>query len=457
MSSLAKVLIIDDEEDILLSLRMFLRNQVALVHTEHNPNLIPRLLRKEDYDVILLDMNYRKGETSGNDGLRWLEKILELKPDASVIVITAFADVDLAVEAIKLGAIEFVEKPWRNQKLLSTILTVYELNKSRKTVNKLEQKQKILSDTLDQSFTEIIGESDPMKKVFKTIDKVGKTDANILLLGENGTGKELIARALHRSSPRADEVFINVDLGAIPESLFESELFGHVKGAFTDAYQDRAGRFEVASGGTLFLDEIGNLSLPLQAKLLTVLQNRKIQKVGSSQSQEIDIRLICATNMPLYEMVKEGKFRQDLLYRINTVEVLLPALRDRGMDITLLSDHYLTIFCRKYQKSDLKFCEAAKNKLLEYNWPGNIRELRHAVERAVILSEENSLQPEDFMFLKPNEADQTTAIENYNLEELEQWAIKRTLTKNKGNISKAALELGITRAALYRRMEKHGL
>ena len=457
MSSLAKVLIIDDEEDILLSLRMFLRNQVALVHTEHNPNLIPRLLRKEDYDVILLDMNYRKGETSGNDGLRWLEKILELKPDASVIVITAFADVDLAVEAIKLGAIEFVEKPWRNQKLLSTILTVYELNKSRKTVNKLEQKQKILSDTLDQSFTEIIGESDPMKKVFKTIDKVGKTDANILLLGENGTGKELIARALHRASPRAEEVFINVDLGAIPESLFESELFGHVKGAFTDAYQDRSGRFEVASGGTLFLDEIGNLSLPLQAKLLTVLQNRKIQKVGSSQSQEVDIRLICATNMPLYDMVKEGRFRQDLLYRINTVEVMLPSLRQRGDDITLLSEHYLIMFCRKYQKTNLKFCKAAKVKLLEYDWPGNIRELRHAVERAVILSEGNSLQPEDFMFLKPNEIDQTTAIENYNLEELEQWAIKRTLTKNKGNISKAALELGITRAALYRRMEKHGL
>ena len=267
----------------------------------------------------------------------------------------------------------------------------------------------------------------------------------------------MIARALHRASPRAEEVFINVDLGAIPESLFESELFGHVKGAFTDAYQDRSGRFEVASGGTLFLDEIGNLSLPLQAKLLTVLQNRKIQKVGSSQSQEVDIRLICATNMPLYDMVKEGRFRQDLLYRINTVEVILPALRQRGEDITLLSEHYLSMFCRKYQKSDLEFCGAAKNKLLEYNWPGNIRELRHAVERAVILSEGNSLQPEDFMFLKPNEADKTAAIENYNLEELEQWAIKRTLTKNKGNISKAALELGITRAALYRRMEKHGL
>ncbi len=457
MASPAKVLIIDDEEDILLSLRMFLRNQVALVHTEHNPNLIPRLLRKENYDVILLDMNYRKGETSGNDGLRWLEKILELKPDASVIVITAFADVDLAVEAIKLGAIEFVEKPWRNQKLLSTILTVYELNKTRRTVNKLEQKQKVLSDTIDQPFTEIIGESEPMKKVFKTIGKVGKTDANILILGENGTGKELIARALHRASPRSEEVFISVDLGAIPESLFESELFGHVKGAFTDAYQDRAGRFEVASGGTLFLDEIGNLSLPLQAKLLTVLQNRKIQKVGSSQSQDVDIRLICATNMPLYEMVKEGRFRQDLLYRINTVELMLPALRERGEDITLLSQHYLNTFARKYQKSELKLSTSSKSKLLDYAWPGNIRELRHAVERAVILSEGNSLQPEDFMFLKSNDAEKTASLENYNLEELEQWAIKRTLTKHKGNISKAALELGITRAALYRRMEKHGL
>lgn len=453
----AKVLIIDDEEDILLSLRMFLRNQVALVHTEHNPNLIPRLLRKEDYDVILLDMNYRKGETSGNDGLRWLEKILELKPNASVIVITAFADVDLAVEAIKLGAIEFVEKPWRNQKLLSTILTVYELSKTRKTVNKLEQQQKALADTIDQPFTKIVGESEPMQQVFKTIEKVGNTDANVLILGENGTGKELIARALHRASPRANEVFISVDLGAIPESLFESELFGHVKGAFTDAYQDRNGRFEVASGGTLFLDEIGNLSLPLQAKLLTVLQNRTIQKVGSSELLEVDIRLICATNMPLYDMVREHQFRQDLLYRINTVELTLPPLRKRGQDILLLSQHYLSTFSKKYQKPDISLAKKTKNKLLDYGWPGNIRELRHAVERAIILSEGNELQPEDFMFLKANDKEEATALENYNLEELEHWAIKRTLTKHKGNISQAALELGITRAALYRRMEKHGL
>jgi len=453
----AKVLIIDDEEDILLSLRMFLRNQVALVHTEHNPNLIPRLLRKEAYDVILLDMNYRKGETSGNDGLRWLEKILELKPNASVIVITAFADVDLAVEAIKLGAIEFVEKPWRNQKLLSTILTVYELSKTRKTVNKLEQQQKVLSDTIDQPFTKIVGNSEPMQQVFRTIEKVGNTDANVLILGENGTGKELIARALHRASPRANEVFISVDLGAIPESLFESELFGHVKGAFTDAYQDRNGRFEVASGGTLFLDEIGNLSLPLQAKLLTVLQNRTIQKVGSSELLAVDIRLICATNMPLYDMVRENQFRQDLLYRINTVELTLPPLRQRGQDILLLSQHYLSSFTKKYQKPNLKLGKSTQNKLLGYGWPGNIRELRHAVERAVILSEGDELAPEDFMFLKSNDTEESAALENYNLEELEHWAIKRTLTKHKGNISQAALELGITRAALYRRMEKHGL
>lgn len=453
----AKVLIIDDEEDILLSLRMFLRNQVSLVHTEHNPNLIPRLLRQEDYDVILLDMNYRKGETSGEDGIRWLQKILELKPNASVIVITAFADVDLAVEAIKIGATEFVEKPWRNQKLLSTILTVYELNKTKKAVNKLEQKQKALSESIDQPFTQIIGESDEMQQVFKTIDKVGKTDANVLILGENGTGKELIARALHRASARKDEVFISVDLGAIPESLFESELFGHIKGAFTDAYQDRDGRFEVASGGTLFLDEIGNLSLPLQAKLLTVLQNRQIQKVGSSNPINVDIRLICATNMPLYDMVRENSFRQDLLYRINTVELLLPPLRDRGNDIIMLSDHYLNLFAKKYQKSSLSLSSNTKKKLLDYHWPGNIRELRHAVERAVILGETTKLEPDDFMFLKSEKEDQSAALENYNLEELEQWAIRQVLTKHKGNISKAALELGITRAALYRRMEKHGL
>lgn len=457
MKENGKVLIIDDEEDILLSLRLFLRKHVSLVKTEHNPNLIPRLLRKHDFDVILLDMNFRKGETSGRDGLTWLKKILELKPGASVIVITAFADVDLAVEAIKAGAIEFVEKPWRNEKLLATITSVFKLSRSKQEVVQLQNKQRALSEGIDQHFVEIIGESTAIKKIFRTIDKVAKTDANVLILGENGTGKELVARALHRESSRANEVFINVDLGAIPESLFESELFGHVKGAFTDAYQDRNGRFEVASGGTLFLDEIGNLSLPMQAKLLTVLQNRQIQKVGSSQAIPVDIRLICATNMPLHDMVKEHTFRQDLVYRINTVELLLPPLRDRSGDIVLLADHFLKSFAKKYQKPSLKIASKTYDKLSAYHWPGNIRELRHAIERAIILCEGNSLESDDFLFLNTQEEESGNQVDSYNLEELEKWAIQRVLTQNKGNISKAAQELGITRAALYRRMEKHGL
>ncbi|MEM9824787.1 MAG: sigma-54 dependent transcriptional regulator [Bacteroidota bacterium] len=452
-----KILIIDDEEDILLSLRLFLRNHFSLVKTEHNPNLIPRLLRQNDFDVILLDMNFRKGETSGRDGLKWLKKILELKPGANVIVITAFADVDLAVEAIKAGAIEFVEKPWRNEKLLATINSVYKLSRSKQEVVQLQNKQRALSEGIDQQFNEIIGESNVMKQIYRTIEKVGKTDANVLILGENGTGKELIARALHRESNRANEVFIKVDLGAIPESLFESELFGHVKGAFTDAYQDRNGRFEVASGGTLFLDEIGNLSMPMQAKLLTVLQNRQIQKVGSSQTIPIDIRLICATNMPLHDMVKEHRFRQDLVYRINTVELLLPPLRERAEDILMLTDHFLKNFAKKYQKEKIKVAAKTYDRLSDYHWPGNIRELRHAIERAVILSEGDTLQTDDFLFLSSQEEESANQVDNYNLEELEKWAIQRVLTKNKGNISKAAQELGITRAALYRRMEKHGL
>ena len=453
-----KILIIDDEEDILLSLRLYLRNHFGLVKTEHNPNLIPRLLRQHDFDVILLDMNFRKGETSGRDGLNWLQKILELKPTASVIIITAFADVDLAVDAIKIGAIDFVEKPWRNEKLLATINSTYKLSRSKQAVETLQNKQRALAEGIDQPFTEIIGNSDEMGQIFKTIEKVAKTEANVLILGENGTGKELIARALHRQSARADEIFISVDLGAIPESLFESELFGHVKGAFTDAYQDRSGRFEVASGGTLFLDEIGNLSLPLQAKLLTVIQNRQIQKVGSSQPIPVDIRLICATNMPIYDMVKEQTFRQDLVYRINTVELMLPPLKERGKDVKLLTTHFLKSFAKKYQKPKLDIAKETIDKLMGYHWPGNIRELRHAVERAVILSESDTLQADDFLFLKSKEEEGKSAeMDSYNLDELEKWAIQRVLVKCKGNISKAAQDLGITRAALYRRMEKHGL
>ena len=452
-----KILIIDDEEDILLTLRLFLRNHFSLVKTEHNPNLIPRLLRQHDFDVILLDMNFRKGETSGKDGLVWLKKIMELKPSANVITITAFADVHLAVDALKAGAIDFVEKPWRNEKLLATISSAYKLSRSKVEVEQLQNKQRALSEGIDKQYTEIIGESEEMQRIYKTIDKVATTDANVLILGENGTGKELIARALHRASKRAEEIFISVDLGAIPDTLFESELFGHVKGAFTDAHQDRSGRFEVASGGTLFLDEIGNLSLPLQAKLLTAIQNRQINKVGSSTPIPVDIRLICATNMPLYDMVKENRFRQDLIYRINTVELTLPALRERGKDIKLLTNHFLQNFARKYQKPNITVSGDTYKKLSNYHWPGNIRELRHAVERAVILSEGDVLETDDFLFLRSADDEGPRQMENFNLEEIERWAIQKVLTKHKGNISKAAQELGLTRAALYRRMEKHGL
>lgn len=456
----ARILIVDDEEDILLSLKFFLSQHFTEVITENNPFQLPRHLRNGDYDLIMLDMNFRKGDTSGRDGMMWLEKTMELKPDAQVIMITAYADVKTAVKCVKIGALDFIEKPWRNERLLTTLLKSLELSNSRKQVKKLEEEKQTLSSDLDQPFGEIIGESSAMKQVFSMVEKVAKTDANVLILGENGTGKELVARAIHRQSQRAKEVFISVDLGAIPETLFGSELFGHKKGAFTDAKEDRAGRFEIASGGTLFLDEIGNLSLPLQAKLLTALQSRQIQRIGANDAISVDIRLICATNMPLYEMVGESKFRQDLVYRINTVEIKLPPLRQRQSDIPLLIDHYLKIYTRKYQRPSLSLKKETLKQLQAYNWPGNIRELRHAVERAVILAEDRELNISDF--IQQGESGQRQGKkagepESYNLAELESWAIRKVLTHHGGNISKAADELGLTRAALYRRMDKYGL
>ncbi len=459
----AKILIVDDEEDILLSLQFFLSQHFEEVKTESNPFQLPRLLRNTQYDLILLDMNFKKGDTSGKDGMMWLNKVMELDPTASVIMITAYADVKTAVEAVKAGAIDFIEKPWRNEKLLTTILSALKLSRSRRQVKKLEQKQQALSSNIDQQFGEIIGNSPAMKQVFTLISKVARTDANVLILGENGTGKELVARAIHRQSPRAREVFITVDLGAIPESLFESELFGHKKGAFTDAREDRSGRFELASGGTLFLDEIGNLSQPLQAKLLTTLQSRYIRRIGSNDPIPIDIRLICATNMPLYDMVRENAFRQDLLYRINTVEIKLPPLRDRRADIPVLAEHFLNIYQRKYQKPGLAIDKEAMKGLQAYSWPGNIRELRHAVERAVILSEGPQLDIGDFILHSADGQDEEGAsqpqeeLDNYNLSDIERWAIRKALTKHAGNISRAADELGLTRAALYRRMAKYDL
>ncbi|RYZ42910.1 MAG: sigma-54-dependent Fis family transcriptional regulator, partial [Sphingobacteriales bacterium] len=450
-----KILIVDDEEDILTAGRIFLKQHFSMVRTEPNPNKLPWLLRDETYDVILLDMNYTTGATTSQEGFHWLQQILEIDPNAVVILITAFGDVELAVRGLKEGATDFVLKPWHNEKLLATITSACKLRQSRLEVNSLMSKQQHLNEVIDRHYADFIGISAPMQRVYQTIEKVGGTDANVLILGENGTGKELAARALHRKSKRAGEVFINVDLGAVSETLFESELFGAVKGAYTDAKEDRAGRFEIASGGTLFLDEIGNLGLPLQAKLLTALQSRQITRLGSNKQKEIDIRLICATNMPLYEMVQQGRFRQDLLYRINTVEIKLPPLRERREDIKLLADHFLQLYGKKYHKPRLGISKEALKKLADYHWPGNVRELDHAVERAVIMADADELLPGDFYFSQPAASSPVSNSENdHTLEGLERMMVQKVLVKHAGNITHAARELGITRTALYRRIEK---
>lgn len=452
-----KILIIDDDEDILLAARLFLKRHFEIVHTEKKPENIPQLLQNENYDVILLDMNFAGDVTSGKEGFFWLNKILNIDPSAVVILITAYGDVEMAVKAVKSGATEFILKPWQNEKLLSTISAALNLRRSRTEVDHLRSRQQQLSADLDQPFQNFIGVSSAMQIVFSTIEKVAKTEANVLILGENGTGKELVARELHRQSLRAGEVFITVDMGAITDTLFESELFGHTKGAFTDAREDRAGRFEIASGGTLFLDEIGNLPLPLQAKLLTVLQNREVIRLGSNRPRPIDIRLICATNRPIYDMVDKKQFRQDLLYRINTVEIHLPPLRERQDDISLLVDHFLKKYCQKYRVPLKRVNAATIKKFLKYHWPGNVRELQHAIERAVIMTDAMVLNPAD-IFLPDREIKEPGIIfDNYNLEEAEKMLIRKAVQKHAGNISKAARELGLTRTSLYRRMEKYGI
>lgn len=454
-----RILIIDDNEDLLKAARIFLKRHFGQIDLEKDPTLIPDLLKNESYDVILLDMNFTQDVNSGQEGFHWLDKILEIDPSAVVVLITAFGSVDMAVRAIKAGATDFVMKPWENEKLLATMLSAIQLRSSKAEVQQLKDQQELMREELDHKFKDIIGQSAAMIRVFDTIERVAETDANVLVLGENGTGKELIARAIHRNSKRADKPFVTVDLGAITETLFESELFGHVRGAFTDAKTDRAGRFEVANGGTLFLDEIGNLSPALQAKLLTALQNKRISRVGSNKVLDVDIRLICATNMPLYEMVQKGEFRQDLLYRINTIELTLPSLKERNEDIRILAEHYLEQFAKKYNKDIYKFSEATIKRLEKYHWPGNVRELQHAVERAVIMSRDNILQPEDFFFNASNQPKDQSEInlEQYNLEDVERILIRKVLAKHNGNITHAAQELGLTRSSLYRRLEKYGL
>ena len=453
-----KILIVDDNEDLLKAAKMHLKRHFSQVDIEKNPEAIPSLMNNEDYDVILLDMNFTKDVSSGSEGYYWLERILQSDPSAVVVLITAYGDIQMAVKAIKAGATDFVVKPWENEKLLATLYSAMRLRESRDVIENLKIKNQEINQALNDRYSEIIGQSPSMQKIFQTIDRVAKTDANVLILGENGTGKELIARAIHRNSSRKNENFASVDLGSITETLFESELFGHKKGSFTDAKEDRAGRFEMANHGTLFLDEIGNLSMPLQAKLLTVLQNRKVSRVGSNKDTPIDIRLICATNMPLYEMVKENRFRQDLLYRINTIEIEIPPLRERFEDIPLLANHFLKHYAVKYDKSVTKISEGAMSRMHKHPWPGNIRELQHALERAIILSATNVLQPEDFNFTpSAGKDDGQLSLDQYNLEEVEKLLIRKVLKKYNGNITQAASELGLTRSSLYRRLEKYGL
>lgn len=454
MKKKGKILVVDDDKDVLLAARLLLKHHFSTILCSGDPREIPALLAKETVDVILLDMNFTRDATSGKEGFQWLEEILAIDPLAVVVLITAYGDVQMAVQAIHQGATDFILKPWENERLIATTSTALDLRKSRREVNRLQMRQRQLSADMDSRFDEMIGSSPAMQQVFGLIGKVAGTDANVLIMGENGTGKELVARALHRASLRCQEVFISVDVGAIAENLFESELFGHEKGAFTDAGEARSGRFEVASGGTLFLDEISNISKQLQAKLLRVLEERQVVRLGSHTAKAVDIRLICATNAPIYEMVAEDQFRQDLLYRVNTVEIHLPPLRDREEDIGLLAGHFIDRYGRKYKKKSLRISPAAMDKLRRYHWPGNIRELRHTMERVVIMSEGPVLGVDDFLFPEPEKKEM---FESYNLEEVEKAVIRMILKKHGGNISHSAEELGLTRTALYRRMSKYDL
>lgn len=451
MTKNGKILIIDDNEDILFALNLLLQTHVEKVKVTTQPERIPHFMHTFAPDVILLDMNFNKDADSGQEGFFWLEKIKETDPDAVVVFITAYADTEKAVHAIKAGATDFIPKPWKKEKLLATISSALSLKKSKNEISTLKQHLAALES--NRTIPEIIGESAAMQSLFKTVDKLKDTDANILILGENGTGKDLIAQSLYANSPLADKAFVHIDLGSIPESLFESELFGHEKGAFTDAKKEKQGRFEMASGGTLFLNEIGNLSPAMQAKLLTAIEKRQIIRLGATKSIPINVRLICATNADIHEMVALGNFRQDLLYRINTIELHIPPLRERENDVLLLADHFLEKYARKYKKHLTSISPQAQRELKEYGWAGNVRELQHAIERAVILASGNTLLPGDFMLKQVTMSKKPG--QTLNLDSLEKQAIDKALTQCNGNMSQAAELLGISRFALYRKIEKN--
>ena len=451
------ILIVDDNEEILLALKILLGEYFTKADTLNDPSRIMEYIPKKHYDVFILDMNFRSGVSTGNEGIYWMNKIFEYDPEAGIIFITAYGDIDLAVKAIKKGAIDFIQKPWDDEKLITTVLNAYKLKISNQKIKQLKSKQKHLSSFMEANHPGLIGNSEELLKIKDTIKKVAPTDANILVLGDSGTGKEVLAREIHKYSHRSGELFIHVDLGSIPENLFESELFGFEKGAFTDAKETKPGRFEVASGGTLFLDEIGNLPLSLQHKLLQAIQNKHITRLGSNKPISVDVRIVAATNMPLYEMIEEGTFRQDLLYRINTIEMELPPLRDRKDDIPALSEYFIQEFRKKYNKNRIRITSEGLQKLQEYNWPGNIRELHHILEKAMILCEKDQLTRDD-IFIKP-EARKVNNFEyeTFNLEDHEKKIIQKAIKKNYGNLTQTFKDLGISRKTLYNKMKKYGL
>lgn len=445
----ATVLVVDDDIDVLTAVKLLLKTETQEVITEKNPENLNWLLQRNQVDLVLLDMNFNSAINTGNEGIYWLRKIKEWKPNVCVIMITAYGDIDLAVRSLKEGANDFIVKPWHNEKLISTI---------KELLDKQEGTKPAKASVKSAGNTSILGDSEVMQDIFYKVNKIAPTDANILILGENGTGKDLMAKAIHERSLRADKPFVKVDVGALTDTLFESELFGHKKGAFTDAREDREGRFEEAQDGTLFLDEIGNISLQQQAKLLTVLQNRQVTRLGTNKAVDVDIRLICATNVPLYELANENRFRKDLIYRINTVEINVPALRKRNDDIILLARHFAKMYANKYLKPAVDFDAGALQKLKQYNFPGNVRELQYTIERAVIMADDHLLKPDDLIFsILETPTDNEVDADNVPLSTLEKNAILRVIEKNNGNITRAAKELGLTRTALYRRLSKYDI
>jgi two-component system response regulator HydG len=455
MKEKPRILIVDDNNEMLSGMKLFLSPHVGEIITLRNPNLILSTLQQSSFDLIMLDMNFTAGVNSGNEGLYWMKRILDIDAAAAIILITGYGDIELAVRAIKEGAADFIQKSWDEERILSSVFTALKIRESKQEIKSLKNKTRHLGEKILHEADICRGKSPAMQQVFQTLEKVAKTDANILILGENGIGKEIAARQAHLLSSRCSEIFVTVDLASLPESLFESELFGHKKGAFTDAFENKTGHIEVADGGTIFLDEIGNLSLAMQSKILSVLQNREFTPLGSTKKIPVDVRLISATNKNLFAMVEEGQFRQDLLYRINTIQIELPPLRERKEDIPELVEFFLKKYNLKYRKSLLGVTPLAMNKLVSHSWPGNVRELQHAIEKAVILSAGQELTPYDFLFnRKSNSVSETNSL---NLEENEKQLVFRAIEKHRGNLSQAAKSLGINRSTLYEKIKRYGL